>query len=154
MKFKNLIIVLVALALFGCNQQNQKIDIVHEGAAPAIRVDDAAAPYAKLRMNSVVILDPQLQQIEGPGKIAVENTGSTRTETGTLEVWATLRNRTNYPLQIEGRTNFFTENEAPIDTPTAWSRVFLPELGTGVYKAKSTLIHGIKYYMIELREGR
>jgi PBP1b-binding outer membrane lipoprotein LpoB len=149
-KLKIVTALLLLLVVSSC----QKQQIIKEGAAPGIRVDDPNAPYAKLQMNTVVIIDQELQVIDGPGKIAVENTGARRTATGTLEVWATIRNRTNHPLQIEGHTNFYDNNQAPVDLSTSWERIYLPALSTGSYKAKSTLIHGVTYYMIELREGR
>lgn len=152
MKLKGLVSVLLAgsaLLLSGCNQQ-----MIREGAAPGVRVDDASAPYARPQMNTVVILDPALQQINGPGKIAVESTGARRTPTGTLEVWALLRNRTDYPLQVEGRTNFFDADQAPTDLPTAWKRIYLPPRSIAKYSGASVGVQGITYYMVELREGR
>lgn len=140
----------IAALASGC----QTGQIIEEGAAPGLRVDDPAAPYARPQMNTVVILDQELQAINGPGKIAVESTGARRTPTGTLEVWALIRNRTDHPLQLEGRTNFFDSQQAPIDQPTAWKRFYLPPLAVATYKGQSTLIHGIQYYMVELREGR
>jgi hypothetical protein len=158
------------LILQGCST----ID-VREGPAPGVRVDDPRAPQARIRFdNAVVILDKSLQQWDAKAyrpklygkvfhpeeeakknsKIAVEATNSRRTPTGTLEVWAELRNRTNYPLQIEGRTTFFDKDKAPVDGPTAWQRVFLPSQGIGVYKELSTKIEEVNIYYIELREGR
>jgi len=139
-----------AVLLSGC----ESTSMISEGAAPAVRVDDPAAPFANPAMNSVVILDPALQRINGPGKIAVESSGAKRTPAGTLEIWALIRNRTNHPLQIEGRTNFFDANRAPVDLTTAWKRLYLPPLGIQTYRAQSTLVHEVHYYMLELREGR
>ena len=148
--FRLLSIATVAVLGSGCSQQS----IITEGAAPAVRVDDPIAPYARPQMNMVVILDPELQAVDGPGKIAVESTGSRRTLSGTLEVWALIRNRTNYPLQIEGRTNFFDAQQAPSDMSTAWKRIYLPPLSVTTYKAQSLQVYDISYYMVELREGR
>ena len=147
---------------------------VREGAAPGVRVQDSSAPQAGIRYNTVVIVDKSLQNWDGKvfdppwleaissgpkeenkrSKIAVESTNSRRTATGTLEVWAILRNRTDFPLQIEGRTQFFDAAKAPAEGPTAWKRVSLPPQSVATYKEYSTNVEGISYYYIEVREGR
>lgn len=117
-----------------------------EGARLATRGDDSLDPGS--RRNTVNFLDQQLGE-----SLSVENTDSRRTPTGTLEVWATLRNRTSQPLQIEGRAHFY--GDATIsDDSTAWQRVHLPPNGIGTYRDSSTTLDGIAYYYIELREGR
>lgn len=145
-----------------------------EGAAPGIQVRDSRLPYARIRMNTVNIIDKSLQNWGGDetspspefitgkdpaeankqAKIAIENTNSRRTPTGTLEVMVVVRNRTDFPLQIEGRTQFFDENEFPSDGPTAWRRIFLPPNGVGSYREFSSKARGINYYYVELRAGR
>lgn len=167
---KNLYIMfccLVISLLMGCRVMDAP-----EGAGPGVRVDDPRAPQAGIRYNTVVILDKSLedwngkvfdpplleylwpQEPEKRSKIAVESTNSRRTETGTLEAWAILRNRTDYPLQIEGRTQFFDAEKAPAEAASAWQRVFIPPQGVATYKELSTKIQGISYYYIEIREGR
>lgn len=144
----------VALALAGCANR------LAEGPTTGGRVDPSLAPNAEIRLNTVAIVDKALQRDrEGLfrtrriGKIAVETTDSRRTPTGTLEAWATLRNRTDFDLQIEGRTTFFDDRKRPIETPTAWRRVFLPANSIGSYSELSTGV-GVAYYYIEVREAR
>ncbi len=149
-----LIFVLLILCTYGC----APIDI-NEGAAPGVRVNDPAAPNAGIRLNTVNIIDESLQKWHGreagkTGKIAVESTNSKRTATGTLEAWGVLRNRTDYPLQIEGRITFFDQYQVPVESPSAWRRVLLPANGIGAYKEFSTKTSQVAYYYIELREGR
>lgn len=147
---------------------------VHEGAAPGVRVQDSRAPQAGIRLNTVNIIDKSLQKWDGDkrdpkwlallknnpeeakkySKIAVEATNARRTPTGTVEVWATLRNRTDYPLQIEGRAQFFDSSQAPVEGPTAWQRVHLPPNSVATYKESSVKVMEIGYYYIEIREGR
>lgn len=131
---------------------------VKEGPAPGVRVRDERAPYATVRMNTVNVLDKSLQdwQVGMPkkGKLAVEATDSRRSETGTLEVWAVLRNRTDYPLQLEGSVQFFDENQAPVEGPTQWHRIYLPPQAVTSYREVSTKVHEPAYYYIEIREGR
>ncbi len=137
---------------------------VSEGPAPAVKVDSPDAPYATVRMNAVAILDKSLQKWnvyrEGKsggeansGKIALESSGARRTATGNVEVWATLRNRTDYPLQVEGRVQFFDAAEAPVEGPSAWQRVMLPPQSVASYKEFS-VNPDVSYYYIEVREGR
>jgi len=148
-----LTIGLLAAVLAGCNT------VVREGAAPGVRVQDEKAPQAGIRLNTVQIIDDGLQKWQGKeserwSKISVESTNSRRTPTGTLEVWGVLRNRTDYPLQIEGRTTFFDQYEVPAEKPTAWRRVMLPPNGVAAYKELSTRMDEIAFYYIEIREGR
>jgi len=139
---------------------------VTEGPGPAVRVEDARAPYATIRYNSVVFLDKSisrtLKQYDifgwkiGPGqvtKIAVESQGARRTATNTLEVFATFRNRTDFPLQLEGRVQFFDADRFPVEGPSAWQRIYLPPNGVGAY-TESSARTDVAYYYTEVREGR
>ncbi len=159
--------ILLLSALVGCATVTSK-----EGPAPGVRVRDERLPSAQVRFNSVVILDKSLQSWDGTlfdpqwvsyfwpqdrskrSKIAVEDTNSRRTDSGTLEVWAMLRNRTDHPLQIEARTQYFDEDRVVVDGPTAWHRIYLQPQSVETYKERSTAINGVEYYYIELREGR
>lgn len=144
---------LLALLLAGCTT------VIKEGAAPGVRVQDSRAPEAGIRFNTVNIIDDGLQQWQGKkaerwSKITVESTNSRRTPTGTLEAWGVLRNRTDHPLQIEGRTTFFDQYEVPVEKPTAWQRVILPPNGVAAYREFSTRQDEVAFYYIEIREGR
>lgn len=137
-----------ALALTGCKSVN-----VNEGAMPGARVDDDRAPDARLNLDTVVILDKALQDRRA-GKIAIENSGARRTATGTLEVYAVIRNRTDHPQQIEARTQFFDDVKAPIEGPTMWQRVYLDPQAVAAYREMSTRVQGISHYYVEIREAR
>lgn len=141
---------------------------VTEGPAPAVRVNDPRAPYATIRYNNVVFVDKSLarwivetRKVLGwpvkhkvmKSKIAVEDQGWQFTETGNREVWATFRNRTDYPLQLECRVHFFSDAKVPIEEPTTWQRVFLLPNSVASYKEKSTR-KDVEYYYTEVREGR
>lgn len=163
-----MLLVVLVLSVAGC------VTDVREGPAPGVRVQDPRAPQAGIRYNSVAIIDKSLQKWDGKvfdppwtehissgpkeenkrSKIAVESTNSRRTPTGTLEVWTVLRNRTDHPLQIEGRTQFFDQTKAPVEGPTAWKRVFLPPQSVATYKELSTKVGEVHYYYVEIREGR
>lgn len=169
-----LMLLCMMISVVGCQSEVEKrragSSLRREGAAPGIHVDDPSQPYAKIRYNSVGIIDKSLQDWSYPqkkflfwrveedrrnvGKIAVESTNSRRTPTGTLEAWAIIRNRTNHPLQIEGRTTFFDREQVPCEQPTAWQRLFLQPNSVVTYKEFSTKVHTVNYYYIEIREGR
>jgi uncharacterized protein YcfL len=142
-----------------------------EGAAPGIKVDDPSQPYAGVRCNTVGILDKSLQDWSHPkkrflfweveedqrnvSKIAIEQTNWRPSATGTWETWAVIRNRTNYPLQIEGRVTFYDQQGAQAENPSAWTRLFLGPNSVETYKAFSTKNSDlVKCYYIELREGK
>lgn len=129
-----------------------------------------------IKMNSVTILDSSLyyemigatycngvQIAANPAvtqnpvaryKVTVEQTESRRTATGTMEVLSILRNHTNYPLQIEGRTQFFDRNKSPVEDMSPWQRVQLPPKSIGTYKNVSTKRDEVEFFTIEIREGR
>lgn len=132
---------------------------IMEGAAPGIKIDSQLAPNATMHLNSVAILDKSLQYWDKDGKgwrskVAVEATSSRRTATGTLEAWATIRNRTDFPLQLEGRVSFFDASQAPVEGPSQWKRVMLPPNSVASYKEFSMMSNLPMYYYIEVREGR
>jgi len=146
--------------LVGCNEK------ITEGPGPAVRVDDPRAPNATLLYNSVVFLDESLSRSLKQGeifgwklgpaqvtKIAVETQGGRRTQTGTMEVFATFRNRTDFTTHLEGRVQFFDKDKVPAEGPSAWQRIVLPPNGVAAYKEFSTRVDTAFYY-IEVREGR
>ena len=138
-------VTMATLALGAC--------AVDEGASPGVRVDDARAPNATVHYDRVVILDDALQNRRG-GKIAIESQGARRSPTGTVEAFAVIRNRTDYPLQIEARVQFFDADKVPVEGPTAWQRVYLEANSVNSYKEASTRVHDVAHFLIEIREGR
>jgi hypothetical protein len=119
-----------------------------EGAVPATRGPERLAP-AQQQQNVVSFLDRRLGE-----RLSVESTDSRRSASGTLEVWAVLRNRTQRALQIEGRSRFVSTHEGVPEDTSAWRRVFLETNSVGTYRESSTRAEDIAYYVIELREGK
>lgn len=126
---------------------------VNEGAAPGIRVNDDRAPDARLNLDTVVILDKSLQD-RNSGKLAIESSGARRSPSGTLEVFAVIRNRTDHPQQIEARVQFFDDLKVPVEGPTQWHRVYLDPQAISAYREFSTRVHDVYHYYIEIREAR
>ena len=158
MKASHVLLTFVAALAVTLLPGGETVD-VREGPGPGVRVRSGLAPYANVRMNTVAVIDKSLQDWQGSpgrkrGKIAVEDTNSKRTETGTVQAWALLRNRTDFPLQIEGRVQFFDEEQAPLEGPSAWQRLHLPANSTATYRENSTNTDHVKFYYIEIREGR
>src|SRR5690606_34052758 len=97
-----------SLVLTGCSGIDK-----NEGPRPGVRISDDRAPNQRLNLDTVVILDKSLQDRKS-GKLAIENSGARRTAAGTVEAYAVIRNRTDFPLQIEGRTQFFDSLGLPL----------------------------------------
>ena len=149
MKMLPLTLVLAAaLASVACSGIDK-----NEGPRPAVRIVDERAPNQRLNLDTVVILDKSLQDRK-TGKLAVENSGARRTATGTVEAFAVIRNRTDHPLQIEGRTQFFDSLGIPLGAPSQWQRLYLDPQSINGYRELSTGTGEVAHYYIEIREGR
>jgi len=158
------ILTAAALASVGCTIRH-----VPEGPSPGIRV-----PGVGGRQDIVVVLDKSLQNWDKTefsptcwsllpfgrkerdryAKLAVESTRAGRTATGTVEVVAVLRNRTDHALQVEGRTQFLDDNNIPVEKPSAWQRVFISPQSSEAYRESSVSVQEVKHFLIEVREGR
>jgi len=161
----NFLLLVIGLTLLTACERT----VMREGATPGLRIRDSHLPQASIRLNSVNIIDPGLQaransvfgmeiqsfsdKADYIGKVAVENHGGRRSATGTLDIFVVLRNRTEYPLQVECRALFFDQQEVPVEGPTAWQRVYLDQNGIASCNMFSTLIN-TSYYYVEIREGR
>lgn len=149
MKMVPLTLVLAAaLAGAACSGINKD-----EGPRQAVRIADERAPSQRLNLDTVVILDKSLQDRKA-GKLAVENSGARRTAADTVEAFAVIRNRTDYPLQIEGRTQFFDAMGIPLGSPSQWQRLYLDPQSINGYRELSTGTGDVAHYYIEIREGR
>lgn len=141
MKHLHLLLLLLSAALFtACTSWK-----VNEGTHAPVRVQ---TPDTGVRYNNAALTDDSLY-----GKIAVEATNWHKNPTGTAQVWAQLRNRTDYRLAVEARTQFFDTHGAPIDKPSAWERLFLAPNTITTYRENST-DPNVAFYYIEIREGR
>ncbi len=134
------LLLLTALVLSACTRWR-----IQEGTHAPVRVD---TPDTKVRYNNVGLTDDSLY-----GKIAVEATNWHKNPTGTAQVWAQLRNRTDFRLGIEARTQFFDMHGAPLDKPSGWERLFLSPNTITTYRENATDPNTAFYY-IEVREAR
>jgi len=138
---------LVLLSLFlspACMTPHQ------EGALPG-----RAAVGFQQQMNTVYFLD---LGDEESNQIAVERTGFRPTATGNMECWATLRNRTDHPWQLEVQASFFDEYEAPVESSDGWRRLFLAPRQSGSVTIASTRPlapnGAVSHYVLQVRAGR
>lgn len=122
---------------------HREYQYIAEGTSPAMHVDSV---QTQERLNQVGFATNGLQR-----RIAVEQTGASRTPTNTLEVWARFRNRTDYVQRIEARTLFLRADESPLEDQLAWKEVHLQPNTFQTYRTMSTRTDAA-YYYIEVRE--
>ncbi|RUO70980.1 hypothetical protein [Pseudidiomarina salinarum] len=152
---KTKVLAAVALSAFlaGCNSTQDG----YAGAHPVQRTQTN-------EMNTIVFIDHALNRtditrtpfgdrVRDTVKVTLDRSGMRNTETGQLEVWTTIRNRTDYDLQVEGKAMFFDADQAPLMDESMWRRVYVPANGTAVYREMS-LNNRAQYFLVELREGR
>jgi len=134
----------IALFVFGCSKYD-----IREGSFAPVRIRDQNLPGTQIRWNNVSLLDASIKN-----KIFVEATNTRRSPTGALEAWAIFRNRTDYPLQLEARASFYDTNQAPVEEPSAWQRIYLPPNATAHFTTLFSTQINNGFYNIEVREGR
>ena len=105
-------------------------------------------PQAAMQMNSAGFATDYLAD-----KIAAERNAWSRTATGTVEVVAMLRNRTDYAQVVELQTLFFDQNQIPMGQASSWEKVFLPPQAFAPYKCLSTDPE-VAYFYIQIREAK
>ena len=150
------VLTLLCLAVFStsCYTENTNVSGTRGGVKPSA----GAPPHTKMQYDKAVIVDDNLQVISGSGalaasKIYVEKNHAQRTDTDTLEVVVVVRNRTDYPQQIQGRTTFLDGAFVPVEPISAWKRIMLPANSIGVYREYSTSTIEVAHFYTEIREG-
>jgi len=128
---------------------------------PYSKSEEVVQRTADLEHNTVVFVDYNLNRTTknrltgwntNVARISVENQGIDRTATGTSQVWVVLRNHTDYPQQLEARTQFFTASGRPVDATPAWKRVHVPANSVTTYEELSVTT-GHLNYLVEIKEG-
>jgi uncharacterized protein YcfL len=111
-------------------------------------------------MNSVRVLDDSLMsrkknifgKFVNKSSIVIEKEGIGATDTGLPEVWMVVRNLTDQPLNLEGRTTWFDVDKIPIDLRTSWHRFFVPPHSTETYR-DTAVYSGAMHYQVDIRVG-
>jgi hypothetical protein len=98
--------------------------------------------------NSISITDAAITR-----KLFAAEPVAKRTPTGTMKVVARFFNCTNYPLQIDARTQFLDGDQQPAEPVSAWKRVFLPPRANTYYEESSIAVEA-QSFQIDIREGK
>jgi uncharacterized protein YcfL len=130
------LVVGAAVALTGCSKYR-------EGPHPAVSVPEVALE----ERETVVILNDILRK-----KIAIEAQGNRWTDTRRLQVFANIRNRTDFVQNIDVQTVFKDEAGFSLRDETAWQRIILEPNETTNYTSTS-LDDRARKYTIRIREG-
>lgn len=100
-------------------------------------------------LNAVSVIDSGIRR-----KVLVQSVQAARTATGNVAVETRLMNCTDYPLQVEGRTNFLTATGGTAEPPSMWQRIALPPRSFAAYAESSVSGPGAVTFLIEVKEGR
>jgi hypothetical protein len=143
------------LLLAGCTQEPAPIcnmaGIAGQRQLVAVpsALPDQPSPLLEMPLNSVNVSDFAIIN-----KVYVRTVNARRTPTGTVEVFSQIINCTDYPLNAEGRTQFYDTAQAPSEPVSAWKRFNLPPRTSNTYRESSIGAKAVQYYMIELRETK
>lgn len=149
--------VLATLVMSGCAQIQEPAPVCNmEGIArqrqlvalPAATPGDPS-PLIEMPLNSVNITDFNVMN-----KLFVRQVQAQRTATGTVAVAATIVNCTDYPLNVEARTQFLDGAQAASEPVSAWKRLHLQPRTYNTYGESSIGTGQVQYYLVELKETR
>ena len=147
--------IIFTLGFNGCSTR-------YHGATLGERATGNDGAEFTFTLNSVVIIDHNLQKAEVvpfskehdiKSKLSVENLGIKTLSTRNAEVFTTIRNRTDYNLQLEIRSQFYDNNQVALEKPSAWKRYSLAKNSVITYKEQSISIDNVTQFLIEVREG-
>lgn len=127
-----------------------------QGPSAAQTFVSSMAPNDVTQYDGVFVNDKSLQSYNGiytTGVLSISPLGGHHTETGALKVWATIRNRTDSPIEIMCRTSFYSHDLAPEEEPSAWKRIFISSNGVQSYEEVSTGISDVSHFRIEIQSG-
>jgi len=149
-------VVVVAGFVSGCARTNEQAPWCNMSAINDQRnlvavpgPDGREPPVVEVPLNSVSMLDATITS-----KVYVRDATAKRTPAGTVEVRSQIANCTDFPLQVELRTQFMDAENAPSEAVSAWRRVYLTPRSNGSYHESSIGTTAVKSYIIEVREGR
>lgn len=135
--------------------------LILAGCQPTMTPQEHEQRTAEVEYNTVVFTDYDLNRefsrgLRGPDKVirlTAENHGIERTDTGTSQVWVTLRNHTDYNYTVEARTHFYSQGGMPTDAKPVWQRVSVPANSLATYREKSVSTKELQY-RVEVRQAK
>lgn len=144
-------------ALAGCSQVQEPAPMCNMSGIAAQRTLVAlpaaapgeASPLLEMPLNSVSITDYTVIN-----KLFVRNVVAQRTPTGTVKVVSQIVNCTDFPLNLEARTQFYDQSQVPSEQASAWKRFPAPPRSLSTYSESSLGTKNVQFYMVELRETR
>ncbi|MBF0178684.1 MAG: hypothetical protein HQM03_01525 [Magnetococcales bacterium] len=149
-----MLLLLTSCSLGGLNESQPICDLDEYQKAIAIPREPELVPripgiVSKMPLNHLNITDKSILK-----KVMVHSLNVDRNEHGRIRVWARLVNCTEFPLQVEGRTHFLTDMQAPAEPVSAWKRVHLPPKTFSIYEIQSLTGKEAFSFLIEMREGK
>jgi hypothetical protein len=143
-----------AAALSACQPVQQTVSCDFAPYMAARQVPQLALlPAQPGTMTPIALNSVSFADSYAAGMVLVQYTGAQRMPTGTIEVTTRMVNCTDYPLVIEGRTNFFDEGQRPVEPVSAWQKVHLPPRSVGHYSEMSIDTKRVQTYLTELRSA-
>lgn len=144
-------------ALAGCAQVQEPAPMCNMAGIAAQRqlvalpaaAPGEPSPLLEMPLNSVSITDFTVIN-----KLFVRNVTAQRTATGTVKVVSQIVNCTDYPLNVEARTQFYDQGQTPSEPVSAWKRLNLAPRTLNTYAENSIGTRNVQYYMVELKETR
>lgn len=144
-------------ALAGCAQVQEPAPVCNMAGIAAQRqlvalpaaAPGEPSPLMEMPLNSVSITDFTVIN-----KLYVRQVTAQRTATGTVRVIGQVINCTDYPLNIEARTQFYDQGQAPSEPVSAWKRLNIAPRTTNTYSESSLGAKNVQFYMVELKETR
>jgi len=117
----------------------------------------STAPVAH-KMNSVVFVDKSLNFVKNGGfvsnevnviKLTVDKHGSKALPSGSMEVWAVIKNHTDYDQEIQVGTQFYDIDQAPSEFEAVQQRMFITKNSTKTYR-QTSVKQNMKFYRVEI----
>ncbi|MBX9633970.1 MAG: hypothetical protein K2X44_03225 [Magnetospirillum sp.] len=144
-------------ALAGCTQVQEPAPVCNMAGIAAQRqlvalpaaAPGEPSPLMEMPLNSVSITDFTVIN-----KLYVRQVTAQRTQTGTVRVISQIINCTDYPLNVEARTQFYDQGQAPSEQVSAWKRLNLAPRTSNTYSESSLGAKNVQYYMVEMKETR
>ena len=145
------ILVMAALCvaiLPGCQTKD-------DGPLRGLAVDNLVQEMDSIRILDGSLMNRKKKTFGGKvnvARIVIEKEGVGATDTGLAEVWVVVRNLTNQPLNLEGRTTWFDIDEIPVESPSNWQRFFVPPHSTETYRDTAVYSRAM-HYQVDIRVG-
>lgn len=144
-------------ALAGCAQVQEPAPMCNMAGIAAQRqlvalpaaAPGEPSPLLEMPLNSVSITDYTVIN-----KLFVRNVVAQRTPAGTVKVVSQIVNCTDYPLNVEARTQFYDQAQTPSEPVSAWKRLNLAPRTLNTYSENSLGTRTVQFYMVELKETR